>query len=98
MESEVAFGKRAVQSLGTTMMVTWVLILGPIGAVLLGGVAYAMLARNPVQGVFCGLMLFLPLCLTITWGIGTCFQVLRQERLRTAALVLAIEPVDSATC
>lgn len=55
--------------MGTIMMVTWMLILGPIGAVLLGAVAYSMLAKNPIQGVLCGILLFLPLFLTIAWGI-----------------------------
>ena len=69
MKSKDTLGKRVGRSMGTIMMVTWMLILGPIGAVLLGAVAYSMLAKNPIQGVLCGILLFLPLFLTIAWGI-----------------------------
>ncbi len=95
MESEADFRRSIVQSMGTTMMVTWMLILGPVGALLLGAVAYAMLAKNPLQGAFCGVLLFLPLCLTITWGIGRWLQTRSKTSLPRPAIRLTTEPIGS---
>ncbi|MGB6063321.1 MAG: hypothetical protein WBG50_00835 [Desulfomonilaceae bacterium] len=95
MESESDFTKKIVQSMGTTMMVAWLLTLGPVGALLLGAVAYTILAQNPLQGVFCGVLLFLPLCLTITWGIGMWLQTRRKKRLARPAIRLTTEPIHS---
>ncbi len=95
MKSKDTLGKRVVRSMGTIMMVTWMLILGPIGAVLLGAVAYSMLAKNPIQGVLCGILLFLPLFLTIAWGIERWLHARREQNLQRAALLLATEPIGS---
>ncbi|MGB6064791.1 MAG: hypothetical protein WBG50_08275 [Desulfomonilaceae bacterium] len=95
MKSTEALGKMVVRSMGTITMVAWMLVLGPISALLLGGVAYSMVAKNPVQGVLCGVLLFLPLCLTIAWGIERWLHVRREHRLQRAVLSLATGLVDS---
>jgi len=68
MRKEEAVGSEIVDSMGTLAMVSWVLVLGPVGALLLGGIAYSMLAKHPVIGVLCGVVFFLPPILTAAWG------------------------------
>ena len=40
--------------MGTLVIVAWIVILGPLGALLLGGIAYSMFVNNLVTGVICG--------------------------------------------
>ncbi len=97
MTTEVSSEKGIAQSMGAIVVITWVLILGPIGGLLLGAVAYSMHARNLIVGALYGALLFLPLLLTVVWGIETWLQVRRTNRVQRRALVLTTEPIDSPT-
>ncbi|MGB6066484.1 MAG: hypothetical protein WBG50_16905 [Desulfomonilaceae bacterium] len=97
MTTEVSFEKGIPKSMGTTVVITWVLILGPIGALLLGAVAYSMHAGNLIVGAICGALFFLPLLLTMVWGIEMWLEVRRTNRVQRRALVLTTDPIDSPT-
>jgi hypothetical protein len=56
-----------VEVIGTWMWIAWVIFLGPGGFLLLIGVAYAMLAQNLALGIVAGILLFLPILLTVPW-------------------------------
>jgi hypothetical protein len=78
------------------MLVAWIVILGPLGALLLGGIAYSMFADNLVAGLICGFFFFLPLLLTLAWGATSLSEVPRKSRTRRASLVLKTRPIRSA--
>jgi hypothetical protein len=52
---------------GSAMVMAWFLILGPLGLLLMLGVAYAMVVQNLALGVVCGLPLASPFVLTAIW-------------------------------
>lgn len=87
--------EKVVRVMGTTMMIVWVLVLGPVGALLLGGLAYAMLANSLVAGACCAVLIFLPLFITITWGTIGLSDILRGNRHPQAELMLTTEPIAS---
>lgn len=78
------------------MMVTWILILGPLGALLLGGIAYAMFVDNLEAGLICGFLFFLPLFLTLAWGAARWSQVLHKNRSQRAPFRLTTRPIASS--
>jgi len=55
-------------ALGTVMMMSWILFLGPVGALLLLGVGYAIVLDKFWLGVACGVPLFFPLLITVVWA------------------------------
>jgi hypothetical protein len=97
MKNKEGIGSEIVDTIGTHAMVSWVAILGPMGALLLGGIAYSMLAKNLAMGVLCGVVFFLPLVLTAAWGSMRLSEFLRDRRLRRVALLLTTEPINSPT-
>jgi hypothetical protein len=82
--------------MGTLMMVAWILILGPLGALLLGGIAYSMSIDNLEAGLICGFLFFLPLFLTLAWGAATWSEVLQENRLQRSSFRLTARPIKSA--
>jgi hypothetical protein len=56
------------KSIGAAMWISWIVFLGPIGFLLLLGVAYAMVVQNLAVGVICGFFMFLPVVLTLVWA------------------------------
>lgn len=92
-ESERGTGSGA----GTIMVVTWMIVIGPLGALLLGGIAYAMFVKSLVAGLICGLLFFLPLLLTLTWGINTWSEILREKKSNKASFVLTTRPIATPT-
>jgi hypothetical protein len=60
--------ERASALIGTATMICWTFVLGPIGAILLGGIAYAMVTDNFPLGFICSLAVLSPLLLSIVWG------------------------------
>jgi hypothetical protein len=95
MKSDEDFRTRVVRATGTIMMLGWILILGPIGALLLGGTAYAMFANDPTVGVFCGVVIFFPLLLTSAWGAMKFLELHRERRERRTSLLRETEQLGS---
>ena len=60
---------RASMFLGTAMMLAWTLGIGIVGFALLLAIAYAMVFHNSSLAIVCSFVLFVPLILTIAWGI-----------------------------
>jgi len=60
---------RASMFLGTAMMLAWTLGIGIVGFALLLAIAYAMVFHNSSLAIVCSFVLFVPLMLTIAWGI-----------------------------
>jgi hypothetical protein len=96
MECEEGFRSAAVDVTGTLVMAPWVMILGPMGALLLGGIAHSMLGKNLAVDVVRGAVFFLSVVLTAAWGSMRLSEFLRERRLRRVALLTA-EPANSAT-
>jgi membrane protein implicated in regulation of membrane protease activity len=65
--------------LGTWMILSWYLLLGPLGAILLGGVAYSIIASYGFLGLLCALVLFSPMLLLLVWGF---LSLLNRSRLK----------------
>ena len=61
---------RILPFMGTVMILAWILIVGPLGGLLIGAVAYFMLVDNTFAAVICAAVLLLPAVLTIVWGCG----------------------------
>jgi hypothetical protein len=55
-------------ALGTVMMISWTLFLSPVGALLLLGVGYAIVLDKFWLGVPSGLILLMPLAITLAWA------------------------------
>ncbi len=77
--------ERMVLATGVPMLISGLLILGPLGFVLLLGLFYAMLVQNFALGVVCGLVLFTPAILGVTWA-PLSWTALIRERLATRPL------------
>jgi hypothetical protein len=85
--------KEAARETGAIMWIAWVVILGPLGALLLGILAYSMLANYLVLGAFCIALALSPILLTVTWGLLMLRQILRQSRERKVALPGTTAPI-----
>ena len=57
------------EAAGSAAMICWLVILGPVGALLLLATAYAMIVGNSAWVAACVLLMLFPLALTLTWGI-----------------------------
>lgn len=95
MKTPANYREKVVRAMGTTMMIVWVLVLGPVGALLLGGLAYAMLAKSLVAGAFCAILIFLPFFVTLAWGTVGLLANLLGSRYRQAEVVLTTDPIAS---
>jgi hypothetical protein len=71
---------RLAEAIGTWMWIAWAIFLGPGGFLLLLGVAYAMHVQNLALGIVSGILLFLPLVLTVLWAPLGWFAVLHERR------------------
>jgi hypothetical protein len=71
--------ERAASGTGTWMLITWLLILGPVGFLLLLVVFYSMMVQNLALGVIAGLILFSPLIFLGIWAPLKWTAVLRQR-------------------
>jgi hypothetical protein len=85
MESNEDFRTKLVRTMGIITILSWIIILGPVGVLLLGGLAHSMVAERPATGAFWGILIFLPLVLTIVWGALTLLEFLLEKRTREAA-------------
>ena len=53
--------------IGTWVFISWILILGPAGFALSGGLAYALHFSDPALGAVCALLLMSPLLFLCMW-------------------------------
>ena len=60
---------------GKVAFIAWSLLLGPIGALGLAGVAYAMLSQNLPLGIVCGALIGVPFVSGLAWAIVACSTV-----------------------
>lgn len=60
--------ERASGLIGTATMICWVVVLGPLGAVLLASAAYAMVNGNMVLCVIFSVAMLSPVFLNVAWG------------------------------
>ena len=82
-----------VDALGTVMILTWFLILGPIGVLLLGGTAYFIGAENVAVALLCAGPCLVPLVLTLVWGSMKLVEVLRERRVEEEPYLLPYDAV-----
>ncbi len=70
--------KEAIASrVGKVAFIAWSLLLGPIGALGLAGMAYSMLSQNLVLGILCGALIGVPFLSGLAWAIVVGFTVVR---------------------
>jgi len=67
------------EAAGSAAMICWLLVLGPVGALLMLVMAYAMVLGNTVWIAACVLLLLSPLALTLAWGILAWPALLRRD-------------------
>jgi hypothetical protein len=72
---------------GAWMIITGILVLGPVGFLLLLTVFYSMLVQNLALGVIAGLFFFCPLIFLIIWTSFKWASVLPQRAVRKSELV-----------
>lgn len=76
---------------GTWMFLCWFFVLGPVGLLLLGGIAYAMYFSNLALGIVCGLVLFAPLFLVIAWIPLIGAKLMEEKVLRGEAVAAEVD-------
>jgi|SRR5271157_2124085 len=80
MKDEDTAVQRATSGIGAAMFVSWLLFLGPVGLVLLLGLPYAMIVQDLALGIVCGLLLAIPVVLSVVWISGAFLALLREKR------------------
>ena len=85
MRAEDTAVQRSTSGIGAAMFVSWSLFLGPLGLVVLLGVAYAMVVQNLALGIVGGLLLAAPVVLAAAWIPVAFFALLREKRAPSAA-------------
>jgi hypothetical protein len=78
---------------GTALFASWFLVLGPLGALLLLGVAYAMHVESLTLGIVCGVILFLPVVLTVVWAPLCVAGVSQEQQVEGKATLAATESI-----
>jgi len=79
IENNTSGLEKVVKVLGTAVMLSWTLIIGLFGFVLLLGIYYAMEAENQNLLGFCCFLLFSPILLTIVFGCLSLAEAVRKE-------------------
>ncbi len=87
MKTTELAGKRVSTTMGSAMFIAWMLFLGPLGFLLLLGIAYSMVAQNLALGILCGLLLVTPLVLSAVWVPLGWSAVLRDQRTERTVVV-----------
>lgn len=65
--------------LGTAMMIAWMLAIGIGGFVLLLAIAFGMMSHSNNLAVVASCLLFLPLLLTVAWGIALAAETIGEK-------------------
>jgi len=76
---------RVSGTLGTAMMLAWILGIGIGSFALLLGLTYAMVFGNLALGVICSILLFAPIVITILWGMVTATEAIRAKLGRASS-------------
>lgn len=80
------------EKMGAAMCLSWFLCLGPVGFVLLLGLAYAMVVQNLALGIICGLLAASPAVLMGLWvATGVVAAVMRRLSAKAPAAGTAVE-------
>lgn len=82
MNTAETYAERLASRVGTAVIISWFLYLGPLGFVLMLGVAYAMFLQNLALGLICGLLLLAPSMLAVAWLVAGVWA-LKGEASRT---------------
>jgi len=85
MKDEETAVQRSTSGIAAAMFVSWLLFLGPVGLVVLLGVAYAMVVQNLALGIIGGLLLATPVVLTAAWIPVAFFALLREKSAPSTA-------------
>ena len=85
MRAEDTAVQRSPSGIGAAMFVSWSLFLGPLGLVVLLGVAYAMVVQNLALGIIGGLLLATPVVLAAAWIPVAFFALLREKSAPSTA-------------
>ncbi|MBI5568933.1 MAG: hypothetical protein HY914_03220 [Desulfomonile tiedjei] len=67
MKNNESFLDSAAVKVGAWVFLSWAVLLGPVGFVLLLGLAFAMKFSNLAVGAVCGLLLCAPLLFMAVW-------------------------------
>ncbi len=95
MKDEKTPVESSTSGIGAAMFVSWFLVLGPVGLILLLGLPYAMIYQNLALGIVFGLLLVIPLVLTAVWIPVAFFDLLREKRaVPTSETVLETVSAD----
>lgn len=78
---------RVSMILGTAMMIAWTLAIGIGGFVLLLAIAFGMVSQSLNLAAVASGLLFLPLLLTVAWGITLAAETIREKNaVRTISM------------
>ncbi len=85
--------EKAASGAGTWMLITGILILGPVGFLLLLAVFYSMMIQNLALGIVAGLIFSSPLILLAIWTPLKWTAVLRERFGSEAKFARRVQPV-----
>jgi predicted ABC-type exoprotein transport system permease subunit len=76
--------------LGTAMMIAWTLVIGIGGVALLLTVAFGLFSNNLNLAVVSSFLLFVPLLLTIVWGVTLAASILDEKSAAATIFIPAV--------
>jgi hypothetical protein len=83
--------KKLALKLGTWVFVSWTILLGPVGLVLLCGIACALLTSNLALGLVCGLLALGPAFLSALWVPLLVASFIAERSAQRAALPAEVD-------
>jgi hypothetical protein len=81
--------------MAATMMILWTLVLGPVGALALMGIALATQINSPVLGIACGIIALSHIVLTMLWGTLAVAQSLQDRQSPVAGEIRALRQAEA---
>ena len=85
MKTREARSEKAASVLGTVMMLSWAVIVGIGGFFMLMGIFYGMSSANNTLLAVCSFGLFIPVSLTLLWGMFMIEETVREWVARKSA-------------
>jgi len=76
-----------VEKTGTWMFIAWSIVIGPVGFILLCGLAYAMYSSNLALGIVCSILACSPALLLAIWLPSLGAALLAARRSQKAGLI-----------
>ena len=83
---------RAAESVGTWMFIVWTFVIGPVGFLLLCGLAYSIHFSNLALGIICAVLASSPVLLLAAWMLlmgASLIQGLAERRADLASESIA---------